>query len=100
MTSSGIEAATFWFVAQCFNQLRHAYPITYIEPSQNFESGINNVTNLDTFHHISSHIDQEKLDKWTMCHMFHMRAPRTLGEMVKVFVCGKCLVQFQARALF
>ena len=26
MTPTGIEPATVWFVAQCFNQLRHSVP--------------------------------------------------------------------------
>ena len=32
-----------------------------------------------------------------MWHTFHMRAPKTLAKMLKVFACGKCLVPISSQ---
>ena len=41
MTPSGIETATFWFVAQCLNQLRHKQRAAVIQyTNTNFPSNM------------------------------------------------------------
>jgi hypothetical protein len=35
MTPSGIDPATFLFVGQCLNQLRHRVPLLYLVPKYN-----------------------------------------------------------------
>ena len=37
MTSSGIELATFWLVAQCLNQLRHRGPLELLKSNVKYE---------------------------------------------------------------